>query len=197
MSLTVQFNTMIAMVVMGGWLGVALDTYGRFLKRPERTSFILFVNDILFWLVQALLFFYILFLVNEGELRFYIILAILCGYAAYQSLFKGIYLKLLEFFIQTSIRIYQLVYRLIVLLFVRPVKIILQYSFVALLFIANVILRILKFLLKIIAAPIKWFFLLLWRRILPQNLKIFLINKAGFFITKKNTIVRWLRSIRK
>lgn len=194
MSLTVQFNTMIAMVVMGGWLGAALDTYGRFLKRPERASWVVFVNDILFWIVQALLFFYVLLIVNEGELRFYILLAILCGYAAYQSLFKTIYMKLLEFSIQSTIRIYRMVYRLIIILIVRPVRAFLQFIFVTLLFLGNVIIRVLHIIFKVIFTPIRLIFLLIWR-ILPQKFKIFLINQAGFLIRKKNSLVQMWKNI--
>lgn len=194
MSLTVQFNTMIAMVVMGGWLGAALDTYGRFLKRPERASWVVFVNDILFWIVQALLFFYVLLIVNEGELRFYILLAILCGYAAYQSLFKNIYMKLLEFSIQSTIRIYRMVYRLIIILIVRPVRAFIQFIFVTLLFLGNVIIRVLHIIFKVIFTPIRWIFLLIWR-ILPQKFKIFLINQAGFLIRKKNSLVQMWKNI--
>src|SRR3954462_2772160 len=108
MSLTTQFYTMLAMVGIGGWIGVALDTYGRFLKRPLRARWVVFINDFMFWIVQGLILFYLLLLVNEGELRIYIFLAVLCGYAAYQSLLKWIYLRILERLIQTSLSIYRL-----------------------------------------------------------------------------------------
>ena len=78
MSLTTQLATMLAMIGMGSWLGAALDTYNRFLQRQDRTHWIVLINDILFWIVQGLIIFYVLLLVNEGELRFYIFLSILC-----------------------------------------------------------------------------------------------------------------------
>lgn len=195
MSLTIQLNTMIAMVLMGAWLGAALDTYGRFIKRPKRATWVLFINDILFWMVQALLFFYVLLNVNEGQLRFYIILAILCGYAAYQSLFKNVYLKILELLIKSSICTYRFVYRLIIILIVRPIKWLIQLIIVLILFLGNVLWKILKLAFLIVYTPIKWTFQILWRFV-PQKVKIFFISMAGFLIRKKNTIVKWWKKFR-
>lgn len=195
MSLTIQLNTMIAMAVMGAWLGAALDTYGRFLKRPKRATWVLFINDILFWMVQALLLFYVLLLVNEGQLRFYIILAILCGYAAYQSLLKNIYLKILEFIIKSVIWTYRFVYRLIIILIVRPIKRLIQVVIVLVLFLGNVLWKILKLAFLIVYTPIKWIFQILWRFV-PQKVKIFFISMAGILVRKKNTIVKWWKKFR-
>ena len=36
MTLTVQFYTMVAMVAMGVWLGIAMDTYSRFLHPSKK-----------------------------------------------------------------------------------------------------------------------------------------------------------------
>ena len=71
-----------------------LDTYQRFLKRGHRNRWIVFINDILFWMIQGLIIFYVLFLVNHGELRFYLLLALICGFSAYQALMKRLYLGL-------------------------------------------------------------------------------------------------------
>lgn len=106
MSLTIQLYTMLSMIGMGAWIGASLDTYQRFLKRQERKRWLVFIHDILFWIVQALFVFYVLLLVNEAELRIYVFLALLCGFAAYQSLLKAIYMRLLNFliyiFVQTT-----------------------------------------------------------------------------------------------
>lgn len=195
MSLTIQFNTMIAMIVMGAWLGAALDTYGRFLKRPKRSSWIVFVNDILFWIVQALLFFYVLLRVNEGQLRLYVILAILCGFAAYQSLLKNIYMKALEAIIKATIWTYRFIYRLIITLIVRPIKGLIQFLIIAIIFLGNVLLKILKLVFLIVFTPIKWILLILWRFV-PQKFKIFFRRIAGFFVIKKNNIVKWWKNFR-
>jgi len=196
MSLTTQFYTMLAMVGMGGWLGAALDTYGRFLKRPLRARWVVFINDLLFWLVQGLILFYLLLLVNEGELRIYIFLAVLCGYAAYQSLLKKIYLQLLEIFIQTSLTIYRLFIRAGQLMIVKPIVGTIQLLIAIILGTANILWKLIKWgfkflwsLVKILLSPVTFLFRLLWR-LVPRSVENFLIENirwvAGFFGKFKN-----------
>ncbi|WP_174881884.1 spore cortex biosynthesis protein YabQ, partial [Metabacillus niabensis] len=155
MSLTTQFYTMLAMVGMGGWLGAALDTYGRFLKRPLRARWVVFINDLLFWLVQGLILFYLLLLVNEGELRIYIFLAVLCGYAAYQSLLKKIYLQLLELFIQTSLTIYRLFIRAGQLMIVKPIVGTIQLLIAIILGAVNILWKLIKWGFKFLWSLVK------------------------------------------
>ena len=196
MSLTTQFYTMLAMVGMGGWLGAALDTYGRFLKRPLRARWVVFINDLLFWLVQGLILFYLLLLVNEGELRIYIFLAVLCGYAAYQSLLKKIYLQLLELFIQTSLTIYRLFIRAGQLMIVKPIVGTIQLLTTIILGTVNILWKLIKWgfkflwsLVKILLSPVTFLFRLLWR-LVPRSVENFLIENirrlAGFFGKFKN-----------
>ena len=91
MSLTTQFYTMIAMIAMGGYFGAALDTYSRLFTTFKTKTLVIFINDILFWILQALLIFYSFISVNNGEIRFYIFIALFCGFAFYQSLLKNLY----------------------------------------------------------------------------------------------------------
>src|SRR5699024_8882996 len=48
--------------------------------------FINYVMEICFWLTQTFLLFYVLFRINGGELRVYVFLACLLGFAMYQAL---------------------------------------------------------------------------------------------------------------
>jgi len=177
MSLTTQLATMLAMIGMGGWLGAALDTYNRFLQRQDRAHWIVFINDILFWIVQGLIIFYVLLLVNQGELRFYIFLAILCGYAAYQSLFRTIYLKVLEWLIWFATRLYQFFIQLCRYLLIRPVQFFFQMLLVLILFIWKALLSLLRLFLrmlyqctKLLVAPFRWTGLIIWK-IAPPSWK--------------------------
>ena len=108
MSLTTQFYTMIAMIAMGGYFGAIMDTYGRLFQRSKQKLWLLFISDILFLILQTLLIFYVLYLVNNGEIRFYIFIALLCGFAFYQSLLKKLYNKFLEYIINIIVKIYKL-----------------------------------------------------------------------------------------
>ncbi|MGM0877684.1 MAG: spore cortex biosynthesis protein YabQ [Bacillota bacterium] len=207
MSLTTQFYTMLAMVGMGGWIGAALDTYGRFLKRPLRARWVVFINDFMFWVVQGLILFYLLLLVNEGELRIYIFLAVLCGYAAYQSLLKQIYLRILERLIQTSLSIYRFMLKVGHVMIVKPIIGLVQLLIVILLGTLNFLWRLTKWafqflysLVKILLVPVRLLLMLLWK-LVPRSVRSFLIRNirqlAGFIGKIKNTIsiIRtwWLR----
>ncbi|WP_096156058.1 MULTISPECIES: spore cortex biosynthesis protein YabQ [Bacillus] len=207
MSLTVQFYTMIAMIGVGVWLGIAIDTYNRFLKRENRAKWIVFANDILFWLLQGLVAFYVLLLVNEGELRFYILIALVCGFAAYQALLKYVYLSLLETVIQITIAIYQFIYKLVMTVIVKPIKWIVQAIIATLLFLLHVLYSIGKFLVKFIwktfillTLPIKWLFVLIWK-LLPRKMTDFLLKTrkqfAGYLVRGKNFLIKLVKHAKK
>ncbi|MCM3694223.1 spore cortex biosynthesis protein YabQ [Neobacillus niacini] len=207
MTLSTQFLTMLSMIMMGSLFGVMFDTYQRFLDRPNRKSWIVFFNDLLFWVIQALIIFYILFLVNNGELRFYIFVALLCGFAAYQSLFKGIYLRLLEFIIKTVIAIYNFLRRTFQLLIYKPVLGLIQLviSIIILLgrglySLVKFVLKILWVVLKVIWVPIEKIVLLLWK-LLPKTIKKSvekLYNKtAGIFMEIKNYLLKLIKKWKK
>lgn len=202
MTLSTQFLTMLSMVGMGSAFGAMFDTYQRFLNRPHRKQWIVFVNDVLFWILQAVLIFYILFLVNNGELRFYIFVALLCGFAAYQSLFKRIYLRCLEILIYSVITTYKFIKNTFQMLVYKPVVGLIRLVLFIALFLGKGIYTLAKFVLKVllfimkfsIFIPIKKIFSILWK-LLPKGLKKTvekLYNKtAGNFKKMKNYCSKW------
>jgi spore cortex biosynthesis protein YabQ len=207
MTLSTQFLTMLSMIGMGSLFGVMFDTYQRFLDRPNRKSWIVFFNDLLFWVIQALIIFYILFLVNNGELRFYIFVALLCGFAAYQSLFKGVYLRLLEFMIKTAIAIYRFIRRAFQLLIYKPVVGLIQLVISIIILIGRglfslvkFVLKVLLFILKIFWVPVVKIILILWK-LLPKSIKKYvekLYNRtAGFFMEIKNYLLKLIKKFKK
>jgi spore cortex biosynthesis protein YabQ len=202
MTLSTQFLTMLSMIGMGSMFGVMLDTYQRFLNRPNRKSWIVFFNDLLFWAVQALLIFYILFLVNNGELRFYIFIALLCGFAAYQSLFKGFYLQLLETLINMAISIYRFFRKTFLLLVYKPILGLIGLVISIIVLIGKGIFTLVKFVYKVLLLLLKGIFiplekivLILWK-LLPKGIKKNvekLYNKtAGNFLVIKNYMLKRL-----
>jgi len=210
MSITTQFITMLTMIGMGGWLGLALDTYSRFLQRSKRANWVVFINDILFWIVQALVVFYILLVVNQGELRFYIFLALLCGYAAYQSLFRNIYLKVLDFMIRTGIAIYRIITKTLYYVTVRPVQLLIQLLLIILTGSGHILLVVLrgiyklsKSLLMLLFSPFKWLMLILWK-LVPFKWRLymekFFSKLAGVFAkgkNMKNIMHQWWKKFRR
>ncbi|MEW9052972.1 MAG: spore cortex biosynthesis protein YabQ [Neobacillus sp.] len=207
MTLSTQFLTMLSMIGMGSMFGVMLDTYQRFLNRPNRKSWIVFLNDLLFWTIQALLIFYILFLVNNGELRFYIFIALLCGFAAYQSLFKGFYLQLLETLINLAISIYMFLRKTFLLLVYKPILGLIGLVISIIVLIGKGVFTLVKFVYKVLLILLKGIFiplekivLILWK-LLPKGIKKNvekLYNKtAGNFLVIKNYMLKWLEKWKK
>lgn len=198
MTLTTQFYTLLAMIGMGSFYGAALDTYNRFLNRSERKRWIVFIHDVLFWVIQGLLIFYVLFLVNEGEFRFYLFLALLCGFSAYQSLFKKLYQSSLELFIKIVINIFKFCVKSFQILIFLPIKWVILTIFNLVLLIFKVLFYLFKWIIKlffmilrVILMPFQWIFKGIWN-IMPsavtKKVGKFYNKLTGIFLKCKNVI---------
>src|SRR5690625_3097491 len=108
MTLDVQFMIMISMILGGIYLGVALETFRRFSRAWEKNTILLYIMEICFWLIQSFVLFYILFRVNGGEIRVYVILAGCLGFAIYIALVASFYIRILDRFIIIVFFIYLL-----------------------------------------------------------------------------------------
>lgn len=204
MSLPVQFYTLLAMIGMGSLFGATLDTYQRFLKRGKRKKWIVFLNDLLFWFIQGIIIFYVLFLVNYGELRFYLFLALLCGFSAYQALFKKIYLKLLESLIQLVKAVARLIYKTFYLLVYKPARglcillaAIILYVYGLLLSLVKIVWIMVKWVLKTVFKPFVW----ILKKVIPESVEKFVVQLrktiAGYLKGSKNTIIKVMNFFRK
>ena len=210
MTLTTQFMTMASMIGMGALFGAMLDTYQRFLQRPKRKHWLVFINDLLFWIIQALVIFYVLFLVNKGDFRFYILLALICGFAAYQSLIKRIYLRLLEWLILFAVQTATIIRQAINLLVIKPVIGLFQLVMLTILFLGRGLFTLVKFIFKIVlfsikflSKPIGLILLTIWK-VLPKrfkkNVETFYNKTAGFFLKLQNYIrkcINWWKKRKK
>nr|WP_052363920.1 spore cortex biosynthesis protein YabQ [Geomicrobium sp. JCM 19037] len=74
-----------------------------------------------FWIVQAVLVFYVLFNMNDGELRIYIFIAILFGFWVYWLTFRPVFLQLLEGIITVVDGIYRFIRKVFYLFLWLPV----------------------------------------------------------------------------
>lgn len=207
MTLTTQFYTLLAMIGMGSFYGAALDTYNRFLKRSKRKRWIVFIHDVLFWVIQGLLIFYVLFLVNEGEFRFYLFLALLCGFSAYQALFKNLYKTSLEMFITIVINIFEFFVKMIKILILLPIKWVIATAFSIIKWLIKVLFYLLKWvirllftILRVILMPFGWIFKKMWN-IMPsavtKKVGKFYNKLTGIFMKCKNVIKTFINKWRK
>ncbi|MGE7879970.1 spore cortex biosynthesis protein YabQ [Peribacillus muralis] len=206
MTLSIQFYTLLAMIGMGSGFGAALDTYSRFLKRSERKRWVVFIHDFLFWIIQGLLIFYVLFLVNEGELRFYLFLALFCGFAAYQALFKGLYQHFLEFLIRLVIKLARFIINSVHMLIFLPIKWVLVSILAIAVGLGKFALALLKwagkivlFILNLFWKPIKWMLTFIWNLMpvfVTKNVGKFYNKGKGILLKIKNSISRTLNGWR-
>lgn len=207
MTLTTQFYTLLAMIGMGSFYGAALDTYNRFLKRSERNQWIVFIHDVLFWVIQGLLIFYVLFLVNEGEFRFYLFLALLCGFSAYQALLKKLYRTSLELFIKIVINIFEFCVKSFQILIYLPIRwvvttifLVLKRLLQVLFYLCKWVIKLIFTVLRVILKPFQWIFKILWN-LMPSTVtkKVgkFYNKFTGIFMKCKNVIKTFINKWRK
>lgn len=178
----------------GMYLGIAADTFHRFHNRKKRRTWILYINEILFWILQGLVIFYILYLTNYGQLRLYIWLALILGFAFYQSLLRVWYLKMLEHLIQFSVTTYQVIRRLIQRIIIAPL---------------SWMLKVLTYLLTLFWAVVIWVILLPWKivrspllfigkqikKYIPENIKKFFLSFLAFCSKILNNLVDFWKAI--
>ncbi|TCP22535.1 spore cortex biosynthesis protein YabQ [Scopulibacillus darangshiensis] len=167
MTLSEQFATMIAMTAMGLWIGISLSTYHRFIRPKRRWLWVMIITDIFFWVLQGLLIFSVLLEVNEGQIRFYIFLALALGYAIYKALFERIYKKLLEGLIFINMSVISFFGKTLMVLFVIPAFSLLKLVFISCKILGKSLLAILLFLLKVVYLPFKW--IITW--LIPETIQ--------------------------
>lgn len=126
MTLNTQLMTIVVMTLMGLEFAAAYDTYMRIFRRAFSRKWILLICDINFMVGQAIVLFFLLYKVNHGEIRIYIVIALLCGYAIYQSIFRKLYIALIERFIRIFKAVYKLFRQITIIFLVKPVKLIIM-----------------------------------------------------------------------
>lgn len=148
------------MSVCGLLMGMGYDTYQVFRGRGRTPAWLVFLLDVLFWLISVLFVFWILAYVNNGVVRFPIFIGLFGGAWLYFLLGSKKYIQ----FLQALIRFCQWLFRTIILIFdtliVRPILFI--YRVVGMLFgfLFSIILNIFHFFWRILQIPIapvqKW-----------------------------------------
>lgn len=121
MTLDVQFQTFFAMMMTGAVIAAQLDVYHRCLPRKARIKWPQAFLDLFFWVVQAILVFYVLFQMNHGDLRIYVFLSILLGFFIYWQTVRPLFLRVLEVLIRIVEAIYSMILKVIYLFLWTPV----------------------------------------------------------------------------
>ncbi len=190
MTLHVQFATMFTMIAGGFYLGLAKDTLRRFSRLWEGRTFFAYGIEISFWLMNTSILFYLLYLVNAGELRLIIFIACFFGYAMYQALASNIYKRLLEVCIRWATTCFRWITKVVSLLFIRPIRAILRFVKKCILSLLLLIGTIGLFLLRILYLPIKWFGKGVYQ-LLPEKISKKLPKREQICSIIKNISKKW------
>lgn len=102
-----QAYLFIVYLICGVIIGVFFDIF-RILRKSFKTSdFITYIEDIIFGILTGIFLIFMLFIFNNGELRFFIFLAMLLGMAIYL-------LTISKYFIKLSVNIIVIIKKLII-----------------------------------------------------------------------------------
>ncbi|HEX6593219.1 MAG TPA: spore cortex biosynthesis protein YabQ [Bacillota bacterium] len=189
MTLNVQFLTMLSMIAGGFYVGIVLDTFRRLTKCWKHRFILLSVMEVCFWLLQTFILFYILFLVNGGELRAYVFIACLFGFATYQAVAKKWYQQFLEHMLSMIVAVYRFIAHVNRVLIVLPIKYICRFVLTCLIFCLQIITFIVGFALKIVFLPLVWLLKMMYV-LLPQRIQHNIHKLEGFYSTIENIYVR-------
>lgn len=121
MTLNQQFMTMLAMLISGLSMGIVFDGYrviAHQLHFPKWTKPAL---DICYWLMAVCFIFRVLYLTNQGELRFYVFLGLLLGVWLYFLWFSFTTIRIVVILIKTLKRIVRFIIRCLEILIWKPI----------------------------------------------------------------------------
>lgn len=104
-------------ILTGVGMGLIFDFF-RLLRRSKTTRDIwVYVQDIIFWIVIAISIIVSTFLINDGELRAYMLIGYILGALFYMLLFSKIIMKVFTFIFDTIENIFKSIFKFIVKIF--------------------------------------------------------------------------------
>jgi spore cortex biosynthesis protein YabQ len=140
----------------GAYLGAAFDVFSR-LRFKKNNRLLMIIQDMVFWLLNGLVIFTWLRMVNEGEMRIYIFLSLFCGYAFYKALLQSIFRDMLERWIKMTLALYHFMLRLLHIVVIKPLEWLYRITIVIVLFIVGLIIQLFKYFYRLLLYCIKPF----------------------------------------
>lgn len=183
--LSVQLTTMATMILSGIYLGAVHDTFKRMAWHWKHRTIFKYVMEISFWLLQTFIIYYVLFLANYGEVRIYIFLACLLGYAMYQALLAKLYRYVLELLIKFFKATYRFIYHVVRTLIYIPILFLVRSLIACTLFLLQIISTVIRFCLKVVLYPLIWLGKMIYK-LLPEKIKKIFPKFAGVYSKIKN-----------
>lgn len=81
-------------VIIGAIMGVVFDFFRALRRKGNTKNILVYIQDVLFWLIIAIMIIVSSFIINNGELRGYMLLGYILGALIYMLLFSK-YIKFL------------------------------------------------------------------------------------------------------
>ncbi|AYB47220.1 spore cortex biosynthesis protein YabQ [Paenibacillus lautus] len=148
MNPSVQWITLLWMLFSGAAMGVAFDSYrvlaGQ-LRFPQWSKHAL---DFLYWIAAAFFIFRMLYMTNDGQLRFYVFVGLFIGVWIYFLLWSVITQRFVVMLIQVTKGLLSFLYKLFRMLLWNPIKGILMLGLGLLRFLWKFLLSLLRLILK-------------------------------------------------
>lgn len=147
-----QFVTFATMFVSGALLGIIFDTY-RVVSRPfkwSRLTFSLF--DIIYWIIATVVVFGVLFVSNDGELRFFIFIGLLLGTWFYFSLVSSYMIVSIKHCMRWIKKMVDFLWRCFNNIIIKPIKMVYR----LLVFLGGICAAVTIFIYKLVIQCLKW-----------------------------------------
>lgn len=187
MTLHEQWLTMLTMIAGGIWLGFALETYRRLLRRLLKHALYGYVLESLFWISQTILLFTLLYRINDAVLSVYVFLSCLLGYSIYQVFCKKVYQTVLEAVIRISHKFFYWLLKTMDTLLLQPLWLIIRFLLHCLYRIWVLVRWLLLFVFSCTRSLLKF--------ILPKKVYIITSKWYAFCSTIKDKLILFISNL--
>jgi spore cortex biosynthesis protein YabQ len=142
----VQWLTLLYMLLAGGVMGLAYDSYRVLSLNLHFSKWLNAAFDLLYWVAAALFVFRMLYAGNQGQLRFYVFLGLFLGVWIYFLIFSVTIRDFVVMLIQSVQYVCRLLWRVLVAVIGLPLLWLWRFVLGILRLIGRMLLSILKFL---------------------------------------------------
>lgn len=110
-----QTSLFLIFTIDGVLIGIIFDIF-RILRKTIKTSdFVTYIEDFLFWIITSIILFYSIFTYNNGELRFFMFLAVILGFVSYictiSSYLIKINVKIINVIKRIFLKLFEIIYK--------------------------------------------------------------------------------------
>lgn len=168
MNLHEQLFTLFGLLVCGLGLGVLFDLYRVLSGQFRIPRWLIAILDLCYWLASIVLVFALLFVMNDGQVRFYVFLAVAAGLWFYFVWMSAAVIKMISAFINAVKRLFFLILKGFEWGIVRPALAIYRIFIILLGFLAAISIFLFKIVLKLFY-PLG----MLWNRVWEMCRRLF------------------------